>query len=89
MYLEHPFFLFLCFWKYSHSIYFSNFSYGPGDRGSILINTKDSNISRVKQKTQKKVLDSTFLNIEHYKVWIKGIVEQSREWSSALSYTSV
>ena len=28
-------------------------------------------------------------NTPHYKVRIKGKVEQSREWSSALPYTSV
>ena len=36
-------------------------------------------------KTQKMVLD----NSQHYKVWIKGKVEQSRERSSALTYTLV
>ena len=36
------------------------------------------------QKTQKMVL-----NTQHYKVWIKGKVEQFREKSSTLSYTSV
>ena len=30
------------------------------------------------------VLDAALLNIQHYKVRIKGKVEQSREWSSAL-----
>ena len=35
------------------------------------------------------VLDATLLNTQHYKVRIKGKVEQSREWSSALSYTLV
>ena len=29
------------------------------------------------------------LNIQHYKVRIKGEVEQSREWSSALPYTAI
>ena len=33
------------------------------------------------------VLDATLLNTLHYKVQIKGKVEQSWEWSSALSYT--
>ena len=28
-------------------------------------------------------LDTTLLNTQHYKVWFKGKVEQSREWSSA------
>ena len=57
------------------------FTSGPGDRGSIL--------GRVKPKTQKKVLDDALLNTQHYKVRIKGKVEQSRERSSALTYTSV
>ena len=44
---------------------------------------------RVIPKTKKMVLDAALLNTQHYKVSIKGIVEQSREWSSALSYTCV
>ena len=43
----------------------------------------------VVSKTQKMVLDDALLNTQHYKVRIKGKVEQSREWSSALSYTMV
>ena len=35
------------------------------------------------------VLDSTLLNVQHYKVQITGKVEKSREWSSALPYTVV
>ena len=35
-------------------------------------------------KTQKMVHDATLLNTQHYKVWIKGKVGQSRERSSAL-----
>ena len=34
-------------------------------------------------KDSKMVLDATLLNTQHYKVRIKGKVEQSREWSSA------
>ena len=44
---------------------------------------------RVIPKTKKMVLDAALLNSQHYKVRIKGKVEQSRERSSALSYTSV
>ena len=44
---------------------------------------------RVIPKTQKMVLDASLLNTQHYKVWIKGKVEQSRERSSALPYTLV
>ena len=35
------------------------------------------------------VLGASFLNTQHYKVRIKGKVEQSRERSNALPYTSV
>ena len=57
------------------------FANGPGDLGSIP--------SRVIPKTQKMVLDASLLNTQHYKVRIKGKVEQSRERSSALPYTLV
>ena len=40
-------------------------------------------------KTQKIVLDATLLNSQHYKVKIRGKVEQSGERSSTLPYTSV
>ena len=40
-------------------------------------------------KTQKMVLDASLLNTQQYKVGIKGKVEQSRERSSSLPYTSV
>ena len=51
------------------------FANGPGDRDSIP--------GRVIPKTQKMVLDAALLTTQHYKVWIKDKVEQSREWSSA------
>ena len=35
------------------------------------------------------VVDADLFNTQHYKVRIKGKVEQSKEWSSALSYTLV
>ena len=35
------------------------------------------------------VLDAALLNTQHYKVRIKGKVEQSKEGSTALSNTSV
>ena len=47
------------------------FTNGPGDWGSIP--------GWVITKTQKMVVDANLLNIQHYKVWIKGKVEQSRE----------
>ena len=55
------------------------FANGPGDRGSIP--------GRVIPKTQKMVLDPALLNTQHYRVRIKGKVEQSREWSCTLPYT--
>ena len=57
------------------------FANGPGDLGSIP--------GCVIPKTLKTVLDTSLLNIQHYKVRIKGKVDQSRERSSALPYTSV
>ena len=40
-------------------------------------------------KTLKMILDTALLNTQQYKVCIKGKVEQSRERSRALPYTSV
>ena len=57
------------------------FANGLGDRGSIP--------GRVIPKTLKMVLDTSLLNTQQYKVHIKGKVEQSRERSSVLPYTSV
>ena len=57
------------------------FANGPGDLRSIS--------GRVIPKTLKMVLDVSLLNTQHYKVRIKGKVEQSRERSSALPYTLV
>ena len=57
------------------------FANGPGDLGSIP--------GRVIPKTQKMVLDASLLNTQHYKVRIKGKVEQSRERSRTLPYTLV
>ena len=52
---------------------------GLEDRGSIP--------GRVIPKTQKMVLDISLLNIQHYKVWIKGKMEQPMEISIVLLYT--
>ena len=57
------------------------FANGPGDQGSIP--------GRVTPKTLKMVLDTSLLNTQQYKVRIEGKVEQSRERSNALPYTSV
>ena len=57
------------------------FANGPGDLSS--------NPGRIIPKTLKMVLDTPLLNTQQYKVCIKGKVEQSRDRSSALPYTSV
>ena len=57
------------------------FTNGPGNLGSIP--------GHVIPKTQKMVHDAPLLNTQHYKVSIKGKVEQSGERSSAFPYTSV
>ena len=57
------------------------FANGLGDWGSIP--------GQIIPKTQKMVLDTSLLNTKHYKVCIKGKVEQSREKSSTLPYTLV
>ena len=57
------------------------FANGSGELGSFP--------GRGIPKTQKMVLDPILLNTQHYKVWIKGKVEQSREMISAFPYTLV
>ena len=57
------------------------FTNGPGDLDSIL--------GRFIAKTLEMVLDTSLFNTQQYKVRIKGKVEQSRQRSSALPYTSV
>ena len=59
----------------------SVFANGPGDRDSIP--------GRVIPKIYKMVFDAALPNTQNYKVGIKGKVEQSRERSSFLPYTSV
>ena len=57
------------------------FANGLGDPGSVP--------GRVTPKTLKMLLDTSLLNTQQYKVLIKGKVEQSRERSCVLPYTSV
>ena len=57
----------------------SVFANDPGDRRSIP--------GRGLPKTQKIVLDSALLNIQHYKVRINNKVKQSTKRSSALPNT--
>ena len=63
------------------------FANGPGDQGSIPVQIIPK--TQKKKKKKKEVLDAALLNTQHYKVRIKGKMEQSWEWSSALSYTLV
>ena len=57
------------------------FANGLEDWGSIP--------GRVIPKAQKMVFNAALQNIQHYKVRIKDKVEQSREWSITLPYSSV
>ena len=41
------------------------------------------------QRLKKMMLDAALLNTQHYKVGNKEKVEQTREWSGALTYTSL
>ena len=52
------------------------FAKSPEDQGSIP--------GRVIPKTQKMVLDAALLNTQHYKLRVKGKVEQSEDWNSGL-----
>ena len=58
-------------WNWLISLMSRVFANGPGDLGSIPC--------RVIPKTFKMVLDTSLLNTQHYKVRIKGKVEQSSE----------
>ena len=51
------------------------FANDPGDQGSIP--------GRVIPKTKKMLPDAALLNTQHYKVRVKGKMEQFWEWSSA------
>ena len=62
-------------------IMFTVHANGPGDLGSIP--------GRVIPNTSKFVLGASLLYTLHYKVGIKGKVNQSKERSSALPYTLV
>ena len=73
-------YIYICYYQPTGTIA-RVFANGLRDQGSIL--------GRVISKTQKMVLNPSLFNTQHYKVWIKGRVEQSREMSNAFSYTSV
>ena len=71
----------VCVWHWLISLVGRVFANGLGDLRSIP--------GRVIAKTLKLVLDTSLINTQQYKVRIKGKVEQSRERSSTLPYTSV
>ena len=78
IYIHKHFYIYIYIYKSGEFRVFAN---GPGERGSIP--------GRIIPKTPEMVLDGALLSTQHYKVRIKGKVEQSRQWSSRLSYTSV
>ena len=59
-------------------VYIYMFANGPRDLGSIP--------GRIIPKNQKMVFDASLLNTQHYNVWIKDKVEQSREMNYALPF---
>ena len=70
------------YFHYEHIVLVGRvFANGLGDLGSIP--------GRVIPNTFKMVLDTSLLNTQQYKVSMEGKVEQSRERSGALPYTSV
>ena len=81
--LSRHYFFFICYIDLDQAIGLISrvFANGPGDQVSIP--------GWVIPKTQKMVLDTVLLNTQHYKVRIKGKVEQSREGSSTHPYASV
>ena len=54
---------------------------------SVFPNGPGSIPGRIIPKTLKLVLNTALLNTQHYKVRIKGRVEQTRKWSRALPNT--
>ena len=82
-------YIYVCVYAY---IYMYAYIYIIGLLGRVLANGLEdlgSILGRVIPKTLKMVLDTSLLNTQQYKARIKGKVEQSREKSSALPYTSV
>ena len=71
----------VCVCVYPIGIVVRVFVNGPGDWGSFF--------GRVIPEAKKMVLDSCLFNTQHYKICIMGKVEQSRERSCGLYYTSM
>ena len=64
-------------------------SYDDKPYAMSILGDQDSIPGRVIWKTQKMVLDASLLNTQHYKVWIKDKVEQSKERSGTFPHNSV
>ena len=73
--------IYIYIYIYIYIMYMFTYVCMYGDQGSIP--------GRVIPKTPKMLLDAALVNTWHCKVWIKGKVEQFREWSSALPNTLV
>ena len=59
-------------------------------KGRVFANSPGSIPCPIILKTKKKMsLHTFFFNANHNNVWIKGKVDQSKERSTALPYTSV
>ena len=69
------------------------FSIIAGQVGRVFADNSPASLGsiqgRVIPKTLKMVLDTALLNTQQYKIGIIGKLEQSRERSCALPYTSV
>ena len=50
---------------------------------------RETGVQSQVESNQKMVLDATLLNTQHYKVRIKGKVDESKEWSCAFPNTLV
>ena len=69
------------YWMFAHNYIYIVIANGPGDLGSVP--------GHVIPKTFKMVLDFSLLNIQQYKIRIKGKVEQSRGRIRVLPYPLV
>ena len=70
-------------------IFWCLFANGLGDRVQSQVESYQRLKKKKKKKKKKIVLDAALLNTQNYKVRIKGKVEQSKEGSSTLPYTSM
>ena len=78
-------FMYICIYVF---LYLSKLGHWPNEY-SVCQQDRGSIPGRVIPKTRKMLLGATLLDTRHYKLSIKVKVEQSRERSSTLSYTSM